>query len=115
MDGRFMKLDAGRRDAFCEINHPADAAGWDEMVEGLGSLRDVTLQSLFVDGTAQNVSEDQVESWVEAVNRVRPAAVQIYTIDRPTGKSGLLPAARQTLNAIADELFEKTGIRGMVF
>lgn len=115
LDGRFMKLDAGRPDAFCEINHPADARVWDETIEGLSLLREVTLQSMFVDGAAQNVSDDQVESWTEAVQRVRPAAVQIYTIDRPTANRGLLPAARRKLDAIADRLFEKTGIRGMVF
>lgn len=115
LNGRFMKLDAGQLSVFCGVNRPADTAGWNEMIGGLSSLRDIVLQSLFFTGAVRNVDADTVRNWAEAVGRIRPADVQIYTIDRPTRAEGLLPASRETLDAISDLLFEQTGIRGMVF
>ncbi len=115
LDGRFMKFDAGTLSIFRGINRPADTGGWDKIIDGLGSLKDIVLQSLFFDGAVQNTGAETVRNWAEAVGHIRPVDVQIYTIDRPTSIAGLLPASRESLGMISDTLFEHTGIRAMVF
>lgn len=115
LSGRFMKFDAGTFSVFRRINRPADAGGWDKIVDGLGSLKGVVLQSLFFDGAVQNTGVETVRNWAEAVGRIRPVDVQIYTVDRPTSIAGLLPASRESLDMISDTLFKHTGIRATVF
>ncbi len=115
LSGRFMKLDTGREAVFCQINHPAEPTRWNEMVEDLSSLRNIVLQSMFFTGSVENIDDASIRDWVEAVNRIRPEIVQIYTIDRPPLSTGLLPASRKVLEGISDRLFERAGIQGLIF
>jgi wyosine [tRNA(Phe)-imidazoG37] synthetase (radical SAM superfamily) len=115
LDGRFMKLDAGQKQAFQEINAPAAAARWEEIITGLYRLRNLTLQSLFFMGSRQNISDDLLKDWMTAVSYIRPSSVQIYTLDRPPREENLLPVSRDVLEAIAKRLVEKTGVQGIVF
>lgn len=115
LDGRFMKLDAGQKSAFLEINSPSGAARWEEIITGLYRLRNLVLQSLFFTGEKQNISDDLVDDWIIAVSYIRPSSVQIYTIDRPPREENLLPVSRKILDSISSRLFEKTGIQGLVF
>lgn len=115
LDGRFMKLDAGAASSFYRINRPAQSARWGDVVSGLYCMKKVVLQSLFFTGDLQNVDEDTVSDWLQAVNYIEPEAVQIYTVDRPPQEEGILPVSRRMLEWISKRLNEKTGIRGLVF
>jgi wyosine [tRNA(Phe)-imidazoG37] synthetase (radical SAM superfamily) len=115
LDGRFMKLDAGRETVFREVNLPAASIGWDELVDSLASMKRITLQSMFFEGKIRNTDPAAVNDWIDAVGRIRPDEAQIYTIDRPPRETGLIPAAFETLEDISSRLFERTGIRGNVF
>lgn len=115
LEGRFMKLDAGAKLLFYEINQPANSARWEEIIAGLYHLRSFIMQSLFFTGVAQNVSDSFIDDWIVAVKYIQPKSVQIYTIDRPTRDEGLLPVCGEVLDSIAKRLFERTGIQGLVF
>ncbi len=114
LDGRYMKLDAGAKQVFCEVNRPADPSEWERSVEGLCGMKDLELQSMFFEGEPQNTSSGCVDDWIAAVQKIRPNTVQIYTIDRPPAEPGVRPASRATLDGIAERLLERTGIRGIV-
>lgn len=115
LDGKFMKLDAGSVRAFRDINEPSGAVQWGGMIAGLYRLRNVVLQSLFVTGVAQNVSENLVDEWISVVDYIRPQSVQIYTLDRPPKEEKLKAVSRDVLNQISQRLMKKTSIRGDVF
>ena len=97
LDGRYMKLDAG--------NLPPE-----RVLEGLRSLKNTVLQSLFFDGAVRNTSPSQIGEWIDAVARIRPHSVQVYTIDRPTRREGLCRVPTETLNRIAEDLFTATQV-----
>jgi wyosine [tRNA(Phe)-imidazoG37] synthetase (radical SAM superfamily) len=109
-----MKLDAGTEPLFCAVNRPTAAAEWERSVEGLRAMKDLELQSMFFEGEPQNTDPGCVDDWIAAVKKIRPNTVQIYTIDRPPADPRVRPASRETLDRIADRLFERTGIRGSV-
>lgn len=66
----------------------------------------VVIQSMFLEGeyegkSVSNTSDDFVVPWLEALKRIAPERVMIYTIDRDTPVKGLEKATPATLDAIA--------------
>ena len=54
-------------------------------------------------------------AWLEAVARIRPTEIQIYSIDRPTAQGGLLRKYQRTLDRLAEEVQARTGIPTCAF
>jgi wyosine [tRNA(Phe)-imidazoG37] synthetase (radical SAM superfamily) len=114
LDVRIMKLDAGTPAGLAAFNQPDRSVSFDAIVAGLAVLADVTLQSLFASGPRGNLGRDEVAAWLDAVRAIRPSAVQVYTLDRPTPSAGLQPAPRAALDEIAGQLAAR-GVRADVF
>jgi wyosine [tRNA(Phe)-imidazoG37] synthetase (radical SAM superfamily) len=111
LDVRCMKLDAADDATWRRINLPLSRrADFGAMVEGLRRLPDVILQSLFLQGSFENVTEPHVARWIELVALIHPCLVQVYTVDRPTAAGGIEAVPRAQLQAIADRLTKTTGI-----
>ena len=109
-DERIVKLDADpERVERPGLHHPLGA-----LLASIAMLRDVTLQSCFVEGGVANTGERSVREWVELVAELAPRAVQIYTIDRQPAHAGILPATADRLEEIACALRARTGIEASV-
>jgi wyosine [tRNA(Phe)-imidazoG37] synthetase (radical SAM superfamily) len=115
LDARFMKLDAGQITKFSEINRPHRIAQWGQMIEGLKSLPDIILQSMFVTGPNDNSTDRDVEEWIECVAAIRPLSVQVYTVDRQPFVEGIRPVEIFKLYEITQKLTQKTGIECQVY
>lgn len=115
LDERFMKLDAGGVEMWRRLNRPLGHPSWEAMLEGLRSLQDVTLQSLFVTGSVDNAAEAPVSEWADAVAFVRPTLVHLYTVSRRPADPGVRPVAEQRLLEIGRRLTAETGIAAEVF
>ncbi len=105
LDERNMKLDAGRQQELRQVN--AASVPVDQIVEGLAALRDVCIQAMFVRDAKRridNTTEDAVDAWVAALERIRPRAVQVYTIARAPALETLLPVPAADLHAIAERV-----------
>jgi len=115
LDDRCMKLDAGDPETIEKINKPVGGFNLKRTLEALKNLKDVTIQSLFVQGSFDNTRPNQIDHWIEAVAYVKPKAVQVYTIDRPPADGGIevVPIAR--LNEIAELCRKITGVPTEVF
>lgn len=71
----------------------------------------VVIQSMFLEGeyngeSISNTSEEYVAPWLEALKKIAPERVMIYTIDRETPVEGLSKASHETLDAIAARVKE---------
>jgi len=86
IDLPIMKLDAGERRLFERINRPAAEIDFEGIIEALSKLNGITIQSLLVSGDPDNSSPEAVSNWYECLRRIKPVAVQIYTLDRPFAK-----------------------------
>jgi len=115
LDERCMKLDAGDFETIRNINKPAGSFDLPRMLEALRELREVTIQSLFVQGSYDNTKPEQIDRWVEAVGFVQPKLVQVYTVDRPPADSGIVPVPLAQLRGIAELSQSMTGVRTEIF
>jgi wyosine [tRNA(Phe)-imidazoG37] synthetase (radical SAM superfamily) len=114
LDLRIMKLDAGSQPGLAAFNQPSPGVRLEAIVDGLGRLGGVTLQSLFAAGPAGNLDPREVDRYLEAVVAVAPESVQLYTLDRDVPASGLQAAPDETLEGIRSAL-QSRGVAATVF
>ena len=101
-DTRCMKLDAGDATTFRRMNAPGIPLG--RLIANLRSVGRLTLQSMFVrdeEGVVDNTTPHAVSAWIEAVDRVRPQHVDIYTLARRPARETLQPVPAAVLEGIA--------------
>jgi wyosine [tRNA(Phe)-imidazoG37] synthetase (radical SAM superfamily) len=97
VDERYMKLDAGDGAMLRTIN--ASTLPFEQIVQGLIAVPDIVIQSMFVKdrtGRIDNTGDLSVINWINALQRIKPRAVHIYTLDRAPAWPYLqqVPAAR---------------------
>jgi wyosine [tRNA(Phe)-imidazoG37] synthetase (radical SAM superfamily) len=114
-DERHMKLDAGDPITYARINGPGRSVRG--IVDALRELQRIIVQAMFVDdraGIVDNTSEGAVRAWLSALERIRPAQVHIYTIDRAPALNSLRPVTSRRLKEIAG-LVHAAGFEAEVF
>ena len=116
VDDNVLKLDTVDADYIALLDRPVGAYDVERQVEAFASFGGhVIVQTIFLTGTADGVSMDNtgekyVGPWLEALRRIGPEAVTIYTVARQTPVEGLSKAAPDVLDAIADRV-RALGIR----
>jgi wyosine [tRNA(Phe)-imidazoG37] synthetase (radical SAM superfamily) len=104
LDVRIMKLDAGTEAGFQRMSGPPEGLTLDAVADGLRLLPETTLQTLFTGGPLGNLDAQEVDAWLGRVARIRPHAVQIYTLDRGAPCDLITPAGREELQAVRARL-----------
>jgi wyosine [tRNA(Phe)-imidazoG37] synthetase (radical SAM superfamily) len=103
-DERYMKLDAGDPMTYARIN---GRGSFGAVVEALRDLGQVTVQAMFVNdarGDVDNTNDHAVDTWIETLDAIQPARVQVYTIARPPAKSSLTRVPARRLREIAERV-----------
>jgi len=114
-DARCMKLDAGDATTFRLMNAASISLG--RLIADLRQVGRLTLQSMFVrdaEGVVDNTTPHAVDAWLEAVDRVRPMAVDIYSLARTPARGTLQAVPRAVLDRIAARVMTM-GITARVF
>ena len=114
-DERYMKLDAGDATTFRLVNGPPMPLA--RLIADLRSVGRLTLQSMFVrdgEGVVDNTTPKALDAWLDAVSRVRPQGVHVYTLDRRPARGSLLKVPERALYEIADRVMS-LGIPAQVF
>jgi wyosine [tRNA(Phe)-imidazoG37] synthetase (radical SAM superfamily) len=114
LDLRLMKLDAGTPEVLERINRPAAGIDLKGITEGLGQLGDITLQSAFVEGEVTNATEEDIETWLRRVKKIRPNEVQVYSLENAPAMSTLVGVPLPRLEAIVRRL-EEAGIKACAY
>jgi wyosine [tRNA(Phe)-imidazoG37] synthetase (radical SAM superfamily) len=115
LDERYMKLDAGNEGQFLNMNSPVMEVGIWEIMKNLAKLKDFIVQAMFTHGRRDNTDEKSVIDWIQAVKRVKPKSVQIYSVDRFPADSKIHRVERRLLEEIAQALTAQTEIPAEVF
>lgn len=103
-------------DAACQrCDRPDAHTPFGGIIHGISLLRDFTAQSCFFDGAVSNVDEEAVDEWVDRLGEMRPRAVQIFTVSRPSATIDVRPVPRAQLGEIARLLRQRTGLEGTVY
>lgn len=101
IDRPVMKLDAGSAGLFAAVNRPRSGIEFGSVIESLAALERVEIQSLFFDGPVNNTGPEDIDLWLDALVRVHPVALQVYSLDRTPAESRLLQVNRERLEEIA--------------
>ena len=117
VDNNIQKLDTVDNDYIRMVDRPAnpnyDAA---RVVEQMAMMKGhVIVQTMFMSGTSHgmnvdNTGEAYVLPWIDALVRIQPSQVMIYTIDRETPDHDL----RKASPAVLDSIAEKVRAKGLV-
>jgi wyosine [tRNA(Phe)-imidazoG37] synthetase (radical SAM superfamily) len=105
-----FKLDAGTPETFRAMNRPVPEIDFGQLSDLLASLEGITLQTLLVDGSPNNISEAELQSYCRLVARIKPRQVHTYSIDRPVPNLDLVRVKPRRLQAIARRAEEASGV-----
>ena len=75
----------------------------------------IVIQSMFVHGPIDNTGSKEIEAWTTWLKRLKPAGVQIYSLDHRPAKSWVREVPRNELESIAEYLESTAGIPAHVF
>lgn len=122
VDNNIQKLDTVNDDYIRLVDRPGAAYSVEKVIDNLCRFEGhVIIQTMFMGGAlalqwsgseeveaydVNNTSDTYVTPWLEALRRIRPEKVMIYTIDRETPVEGLLKASPAELDAIAEKVRE---------
>ncbi|MDP4207588.1 MAG: radical SAM protein [Bacteroidota bacterium] len=107
VEQNIMKLDSGIEETILRINQPSGRYAVVDVIENLKQFDgQLILQTMFTRGHVNglwidNTTEADLAAWEEAVRKIRPRQVMIYTIDRDTPFEGLKKVPVQELRIIA--------------
>lgn len=103
VDNNIQKLDTVSREYINKVDRPTGHYDLEAIIEGLCAFQGhVIIQTMFLHGPGvSNVSDEYVNPWLQAIQRIAPRQVMIYTIDRETPDRTLSKATRDELDAIA--------------
>jgi wyosine [tRNA(Phe)-imidazoG37] synthetase (radical SAM superfamily) len=117
LDVRIMKLDCGREGTFRRFNGPGPDLSLDAVTEGLTELSRLAptwIQSLWAGGSVGNFGpmtsgddlsrHPEVSAWIRRLRRIRPAFVQVYSLDRDTPVKDLRRLEKVELDPITAEI-----------
>lgn len=115
-DERVIKVDAGNDNVMQKVNDPLIRLNMAKFLSAIPKLKDCTVQSLFFSGAIDNTTSDAVEEWIEVIGMIKPKAIQLYTLTRPTPNIPDLKAVDEdTLYSIAFKLKKRTNLESQVF
>ena len=110
-DENLMKFDAATNDLISLIDQPVihDFTA-EKVIEHLCRFNGkLTIQSIFLEGEHNGLSVDNTDNknvslWIEALKKIHPEKVMIYTISRETPVKTLRKVPMETLEIIAEKV-----------
>jgi wyosine [tRNA(Phe)-imidazoG37] synthetase (radical SAM superfamily) len=116
VDQNILKLDSAFDLTIRTHNQPRVNVRVDELIENLKKFRGhLIIQTLFLRGnyngkTIDNTTPAEIDAWLQALDKIRPAEVMVYTYSRDTPEGGILNKVPvEELRQIAGKV-EKLGI-----
>ena len=116
VDNNILKLDTVNASYIERLDRPVCKYNLEAIISQMERFKGkVIVQTMFLKGNVNgfdfnNTCEEFVRPWIEAVKRIAPREVMIYTIDRETPQKGLEKATPEELDNIVT-LLTKEGIK----
>ncbi len=120
VDAKVMKLDAGTTDMLIKVDKPMSSKNIDWYIQKLTELKgEVIIQTIFLKGYhdgeyIDNTTPEELSAWINALKKIKPKSVMIYTIDRDTPAKDLKKIPVDKLNSICNMVLEN-GIDAKVY
>lgn len=107
VDNNILKLDSALDSTVQAINRPTGRYSVEKVIEELAAFHgNVIIQTLFLRGEYDgkrfdNTTEEEVSAWLDALRRIMPKEVMLYSLDRPTPAKNLTKIEYDELDRIA--------------
>ncbi len=115
LDSIVFKLDVGNDRLLKEINAPLVRSTVSHLISISQSVKNLSLQCFFVQGSIDNTKPADIEEWIEVIGLIKPRRIFINTLSHVPSSSGLIACDEDTLYTIASKLERKTGIKAEVY
>ena len=114
-DNAIMKLDTSNKEYIHLVDQPNEAYNMDTVIESLEKMNGKAIvQTIFMKGkikakngnsvSADNCRDEYIMPYIEALKKINPRKVMIYTLDREWPTEGLEKADKGTMDAIAEKI-----------
>lgn len=109
-DNCILKLDTVDMDYIERVDRPQGHYDVEAIVDHLSAMnQSIIIQTMFMGGevdahSVDNTTEAYVGPWLDALRRINPRSVMIYTIDRETPYDTLRKATHEQLDAIGERV-----------
>ena len=113
VDDPILKLDSVFPETIELLNKPIGAFKIEKLINQLCKFNgNLIIQTMFVKGSyngiqVDNTTEREISAWIEALHKIRPRLVMIYTIDRDTPVSTLEKVNLDVLKKVSRRLEEE--------
>lgn len=109
VDNPILKLDAASSEDVSHINRPAFPCDAGAVIENMCKFDgNFILQTMFLKGPGfDSAAPQRVSAWMDVVRRLRPRAVQCYSLDRPAPASALEKIPVEQLKQLVRPLVEE--------
>ena len=111
VDDNILKIDSVLDSRIQQIDRPhASGFSFAKLLEQLKRFEgNLMIQTMFLKGdvdgqSVNNMTEEEITGWLDALRQIAPKQVMIYTIDRETPAKGLLKATHEELDGIAERV-----------
>ena len=106
VDNNIQKLDTVDPSYINKVDRPTGRYDVSEVIEWLKAFNGhVIIQTMFMHAPGlDNTQPQYVAPWLEALRRIAPQQVMIYTVDRETPDPSLTKATHEELDAIRDRV-----------
>jgi wyosine [tRNA(Phe)-imidazoG37] synthetase (radical SAM superfamily) len=115
IDLPIFKLDAGDANMLYAVNRPVSQVSIEEIIEWLRRLPSPNIQTVMVAGAVNTAQPPGLDSWLEAIGRIRPRLIQLYSPDRPIVSSSIEPVAPERLRKISRHIRDTLGFDVRVY
>ena len=115
VDNALMKLDTVSPEYIELVDQPAGKYDVESIIERLAEMNGhAVIQTMFMKGnikgkdgnmvSVDNCKDEYIEPYIEALKKIKPRQVMIYTLDREWPTEGLEKASRETMDGIAEKI-----------
>ena len=115
VDNAVMKLDTVSEEYIRLVDQPTGHYNIKSIIENLARMNGhAVVQTMFMKGNVRdkdgnlvcvdNCKDEYIEPYIDALKRINPRQVMIYTLDREWPTEGLEKADHETMDAIAEKI-----------
>lgn len=113
VNDNIQKLDSGLKETILKLDQPNYPYDLQKTIDQLKHFNgQVIIQTMFVTGevngcSIDNTTEEDITSWLDALDQINPQKVMIYTIERDTPYNSLKKVSLSLLQQIAKRAEER--------
>lgn len=111
LDRKIFKLDASDQMTLNRINRPIIDALLKRIIENLSQLKDIEISTAVFDSKFSNLDSLKNGNYIDAIRKIKPLEVHLYSIDRPSACRGVTRIEKGRMTELASYISDRLNIK----